>query len=59
MQKNCLSILNFYVILMLFLCYFDMLDLWSTFVCQCVAHVEAIIDFGEEENVEEGLYPEG
>ena len=40
-------------------CYFDMLDLWPTFVCQCVAHVEAIIDFGEEENVEEGLYPEG
>ena len=36
-----------------------MLGLWPVFVCQCAAHVEAIIDFGEEENIEEGLYPEG
>ena len=24
-----------------------------------MAHVEAVIDFGEDENIEEGLLPEG
>ena len=26
---------------------------------QSVAHVEAVIDFGEDENIEEGLLPQG
>ena len=26
---------------------------------QCVAHIEATIDFGEDENIEEGLVDEG
>ena len=26
---------------------------------QCVAHVEATIDFGEDENIEEGLVDQG
>ena len=29
------------------------------FFVQSVAHVEAVIDFGEDENIEEGLLPQG
>ena len=39
--------------------YFSHRLILSCFLLQSVAHVEAVIDFGEDENIEEGLLPEG
>ena len=32
---------------------------WSKALLHSVAHVEAVIDFGEDENIEEGVLPQG
>lgn len=36
-----------------------MYEHWSKALLHSMAHVEAVIDFGEDENIEEGVLPQG
>ncbi len=41
------------------LLFLSAIDINFSILLQSVAHVEAVIDFGEDENIEEGLLPQG